>query len=724
MTTCESQNVLQADVTTQAMGDMAELVSVRRLFRSRREALCSARNIVRAVAICLALAAGAARAAPGDGAPATSLASSTQTAAATRPAPSTRAAAGASSAPATRAVASMVSVVASQPAERPAPSAGSQDLRVGLLDPGRLVSAALVVAGLVLLVKFWRRSWEVSPEGTARERDRLFCLVGTLLVLYGLLFNGQWVPGGGDEAYYLSIGRSIGQTGEFSSNGLPVVTVPYGWPYLIAGAMKISTSFVFLNLMPLGLVLTALVLWYVILRRVTEARTAFAAVIVSAILFHWQRGAVHFYSEPLYFALVAAGTVLSLQIAEGRSWGVLVAGLLLLCVGLVLSRFAGLLTLPLLAAALLCSPGRPTRRQWIALGLMAATLGGSFLGMRALLARNARNDLAKMDQVIKRQGKKPTVTANRVRALRQTSEREIAVQGRILGRAVKAGKWEYLRRIGQSGVWMSRLLWPPAELGKNNDRVLMASNVAGWLLIGVLLVHVADALRRRQWLWLGALGYFLGFVVVWPEPNGRYIAGVAPMLLLGLWLGARKLGVLLEGTAWRKPITVASVALIGSILVCNVPIYAMEVWINQSPQFHSRVLAGEHAELAGLCRYLNAQSLQDDQLAVPPDDVSLQIVRVVNLLTGRTVFVWPGEGCPTKALLKWAQEKHVKYFACPSSNAPHRLWHVQLAPATQNDPANPPGYVALYEIRDGQFVRIQPQDRWAVDRMFGMEDTP
>ena len=616
-------------------------------------------------------------------------------------------------------------MVASQPAEVAPLSEGSQDVRVGLLDPGRLVSLTIVAVGVVLIARYWRRSWGVaSADAAVQERCRLFSLMGTLLVLYGLLFNGQWVPGSGDEAYYLSIARMVALTGEFTSNGLPVVSVPYGWPYLIAGAMKVSTSFVFLNLVPLALVLGALVLWYAILRRVTEARPAFATVIVSAILFHWQRGAVHFYSEPLYFVLVAAALLLSLQIAEGRPWGWRVAGLVVLCVGLVLSRFAGLLTLPLLAAVVLSGPGRPTRRQWIALGMMAATLGGSFLGVRALLARNANHDLAKMEQVIKRQAKKSKLAANRVRTLKQTAENDMAAEGRIVDRAVRAGRWEYLHRLGYSGVWVSRLLWPPAELGKSSNAILEASNAAGWLLIGLLGLCVAGAARRWRLLWLGTLAYCLAFVVVWPEPNGRYIASAAPLLLLGLWLGAKKLISLLEGTGWRKPVAIASVGLIGSILACNVPIYAMEVWINQSPQFDSKVLAGEHAELAGLCRYLNAQSLQDDQLAVPPDEVSLQIIRVVNLLTGRTVFVWPGDGRPSSALLKWAQDKHVKYFACPSSNAPHRLWHVQLAPATQNDPANPPGYVAFYELRDGRFVRIQPQDRWVVDHMFRMEDAP
>jgi hypothetical protein len=656
------------------------------------------KQVIRAAFVCLAfcLASAGAAQVPGSG-PAT-----TRAAVATQP----------------------VSVVASQPAERPVPSPGSQDLRVGWLDPGRVVSLALVAGGLGLLAAYWRRSWGTPTAARAQEAARLACLAGALLVLYGLLFNGQWVPGGGDEAYYLSIGRSITQTGEFVSNGLPVVTVPYGWPYLIAAAMKISLSFSFLNLLPLTLVLGALLLWYRVLRRIMDARIAFTATLLSALLFHWQRGAVHFYSEPLYFFLMAAGVLLSLQIAEGRRWRLRMTGLVLLCVGLVLSRFAGLLTLPLLAAALLCGPARPALRQWIALGLVAVALGGSFLGMRAMLGRNAKKNLAKMEQVIKRQGKKTSLAANRVRALKQTAESEMAVQGRIMGRAVQAGRWEYLRRVGQSGVWMSRLLWPPAEMGKHNEKILWISNATGWLLIAVIAVCLRDAWRQRQWLWLGMAGYCLSFIVVWPEPNGRYIAGAAPMLLPALWMGAQRLRGGLAGTPWRKPVTGTMLVLFGSILACNVPIYAMEVWVNQSPDFHSKVLAGEHAEMAGLCRYLDAQGLQDDQLAVPSDEASLQIVRVVNLLTGRTVLTWPGSGAPMPALLKWAREKRIRYYACPSSDAPRRLWHVQLAPATQCNAMHPPGYVALYEFRDGRFVRIWVQDRWAVNRLPSMEDAP
>ena len=650
-----------------------------------------------------------------------------QPAAASQSAVATRRVAASQATAATRRVAASVPVrpVVARPTTLPTEQEMRQALegvRVGWTDPGRLVSLALVIAGLVLATRTWGRSWGISPDAAGQERSRVACLTGVLLVLYGLLFNGQWVPGGGDEAYYLSIGRTISQTGEFTANGMPVVTVPYGWPYMIAAALKVSASFAFLNLVPMGLVLVALVFWYAILRRVTDARIALAAVIVSAILFHWQRGVVHFYSEPLYFALVAVSGVLALQIAEGRAWGVRLAALLALCVALVLSRFAGVLTFPFLAAALLSGPGRPGRRQWIALALVGATLGGSFLGVRAMLTRNAARDLARMEQVIKAQGKKPAVAVNRVRILKQTAETEMAAEDRIVGRAVKAGRWEYLRRVGQAGVWMSRLFWPPAEMGKSNEKILLASNVAGWMLIAVLLVHVVEASRRRQWLWLGTIGIFLGFVVVWPEPNGRYVAGAAPMLLLGMWLGARKLGTLLENPVWRKTVTVASVGLVGSILACNLPIYAMEVWVNQSPEFQTRVLAGEHAELAGLCRYLNAHALQDNELAVAVDEAYPQTLRVANFLTDRTVLTWPGGGPPTQPLLDWMRQKHVRYYICRPANAPRRLWHVQLAPATQRTSEDPPSYMQLYDLRDGRAVRVCPPDKWAVDRVFGMED--
>lgn len=657
------------------------------------EAARTMRALAVAIALCAALTVGTARAEPHD-----------------------------ASGPNTQVVTDRAGVAGSQPAEVPIPPSATRNMKASPLIAGRVISLTIVVAGVVLLAGSWRRGWDPEAAPDRQERSRMFSLVGVLLILYGLLQNGQYVPGGGDEAYYLSIGRAVAQTGEFIANGLPVVSAPYGWPYLIAAALKVSASFAFLNLLPLGLSVCSLALWYLVLRRVVDARTAFGAVIATAVLFHWQRCAFHFQSEPLYFALMAAAVLLSQQIGEGRRyWGARLAALVMMAAGLVLVRFAGVFTLPLLAAALLTSPGKPQMRQWISVAVIAVVLAVSIVGVRMMLKRGAHREVASMLMTLKqRDGEQAVADAQVAMSIRQTAERDIAAEGAVVNRAVGAGVSEYLRRLGSSGAWVSRLFWPPAEMGKGSGGIFVASNVAGWLLIALLLVCAADAVRRRAWLWVGGVLYCGVFVLVWPEPNGRYIAGGAPLLLLGAWQGAQGLAGRLAGTAWRKPAMVGSMALIASILLCNLPIYAMEVWVNQSADFNDKVLAGEHAELTSLCRYLNAHSLGNDELAVSPDKGYKQILRVAGLLTGRVVLASPVAGPPGAALLNWAQRNHVRYYVCRSENAPRRLWHVQL-PSPRQDRDDPPCYVELYELRDGEAIRIHPRDKWVVDRVFGME---
>ena len=659
----------------------------------------------------------------------------------------------------------------------PAADGPASSLWASWLGPGRLVSVAVVLTGAALAGAFWRRSWGLVGDPKLQERCRVWCLTGVLLVLYGLLLNGQWVPGAGDDAYYLAAARTLINTGEFAANGVPIVIAPYGWPWLIAGALKITRSFALLNLLPLALSVCALVLWYPVLRRLVDPRMAFASVVVAAILFHWHRYALHFYSEALYFALLAAAVLLSQQIAEGRAWRVRLAALLAISAGLVLARFAGALSVPLLVAGLLGGRDRPAARQWVAAGLVCATLAVSFFAVRGMLARGARRYLEqtqrvatrKSGQTVQAETTNPLTRANAVATRKSgqavqaadqmagghsgaTSQTALAVRRRdgvpalgaaengatmqtartllrdvdasesVYKRAVRAGPQEYLRRLAYSGVWASRLFWPPTELGKQSRLVLIASNIGGWLLILLLIACVVDATRHCSWLWLGMLAFCGAFVAVWPEPNGRYIAGAAPLLLLAAWLGVRALGRWLEGTTWCKPAVAAAAALVVSIPLCNIPIYAMEVSVNQSPDFTERVLAGEYAELAGMCRYLQARGLRDNELVVASDKGYGFAVCLANLLTDRTVLVWPNAGPPSEKMLKWARQEGAKYYICGSTNAPRRLWHVQLAPASR--PTEPSFYRELYEIADGRAVRVYPQERWTMDCMVGMEGSP
>jgi len=598
--------------------------------------------------------------------------------------------------------------------------------RIPLSDPGRLLSLAMVVVGLsVTAVAYWQYK---RRAGSGQETWRVVILLGVLAVLYGLLFNGQWLPGSGDESLYLAIARNVAATGDFVWNGSPVLTVPFGWPYLVAWAMKISGAFVFLNLLPLGLVVLALTLWYLVLRKLISPDWALGLVLLTAVLFHWQRCAVRFYSEAVFLMLVPLGLLLAMQVAEGRPWGWRAPALLAVCATMVLSRFAGLLTMPLLVAALLAGQPRfGSWRPWVLAVLVCVVLVGSFFGMRSVLQWSAKRYVSRtleQARILEAAVQSATevdraVLTQRLEAMKcaevavESADRDTAVNDRMVGRAARAGLREYVRRGTVFGVWLSRLFWPPAEMGKTDQRLKQISNLLGWALLAPLLAGLPRAVRERQWIWAGLVAYCAVFVLVWPEPNGRHLVSAAPLLLLGLLKGLAVL-IAWANRAWaRHALRLLASLILGSILGCNLMIYAGEAYVSQSPQFHSLTLAGEHKELIAVCEHLNRQKLGDFELAVAQDTGYKQILRMSSFLTDRTILTAPTAGRPTAKTFAWAQTNGVRYYLCRPPRTPRRIWHLRLEDGG--------AYLELYELRNGQAVKLELPEPVRVDRVVGLE---
>ena len=130
------------------------------------------------------------------------------------------------------------------------------------------------------------------------RRDLLGCvgLAFILAALYALGQNGQWMPSGSDGAYYLGTARSLAIGNGYLWAGEPVVMVPPGWPLFIAAVLRVSTSFLVLNLVQLLLLVGAAVMWYRVLRRLTTSTVAFAICLTAGVLFEWHRHTVSQYS--------------------------------------------------------------------------------------------------------------------------------------------------------------------------------------------------------------------------------------------------------------------------------------------------------------------------------------------------------------------------------------------------------------------------------------------
>lgn len=159
---------------------------------------------------------------------------------------------------------------------------------------------------------------EQTNRGGREDKIACFSLALVLLVVYGLFQNGQWVPGGGDDAYYLAIARNMATGEGYFWKQMPVLAIPPGWPAVLAFLMQVSTSFAFLNLVLMSMCVGAACVWYFILRRFTSPLGAWLVILLAGTLFEWHRFSFTFYSESLFFLLFAVALLLAMQISEGR----------------------------------------------------------------------------------------------------------------------------------------------------------------------------------------------------------------------------------------------------------------------------------------------------------------------------------------------------------------------------------------------------------------------
>ena len=67
-----------------------------------------------------------------------------------------------------------------------------------------------------------------TPERTDAKLCLLLAVI--LAAAYAACQNGQWIPGGSDDAYYLTIGRNLLLGRGYVWDGAPVTVSPPGLP--------------------------------------------------------------------------------------------------------------------------------------------------------------------------------------------------------------------------------------------------------------------------------------------------------------------------------------------------------------------------------------------------------------------------------------------------------------------------------------------------------------
>jgi hypothetical protein len=279
------------------------------------------------------------------------------------------------------------------------------------------------------------------------------------------------------------------------------------------------------------------------------------------------------------------------------------------------------------------------------------------------------------------------------------------------------------------------LFWPPASALGSIPHAPAAANALGWILVALFAVGVAvgalqggtdagfpGAVRQRQWLW-GVVFLLCGlFVVIWGRPVPRYLAPMAPIIVLGLWHGLDKL-LAASRSPWRRKVAGAVTgALLASLVVCNGAILAVSIVVARSPDYVTRCQAGEYAELIGVAEVLKAREVKQDEFAVSAryEDPNRRGQsdfgpRIVKMLTGRRILI-PPPLHDREEVLAWAKAAKVRYLLTrPEGKKVTRAWHFRLG-----DTAGLPYYELLELTEDGPRTLQLPRAVDGVRRVTGL----
>jgi hypothetical protein len=507
--------------------------------------------------------------------------------------------------------------------------------------------------------------------------------MGTLLVLYLLLQNPYWVPGG-DSEVYTAIARNLLQGEGHTFNGQPVSMVPPGWSWALAAAMKISPEFRFLKLVTMSCMLGSLAMTYWICRRFASPVVSAMVVLLSGILSHIYSLTFWLHSDALFCLFSTAAVLLAFQLNEGRSQAWRWALLIILCSASVFVRWAGVFTWLVVAAVLLHGEFWPRwNRRWIAVAVTFVVTVGTFVSIRAALSvppdiqRKIRDAGGAEGDV--------GVAAN------QQNIEVVSTIYRIFNPA--SGGWTgYVARATRWGNWIAYLLWQPLRIGAASAAIGAVSLLVGWIALLLLLLAGIWSIRGRQWIWLSLLMYSFALAMNWPHPNARYLVPIAPLIILGVLKGVDVLRERYPSPIFGKTANVVLGYFVASILLVNLSLYAVDVRVAHAQDFYDSYDAGVHRDLLSAVAWLNQQQdLADGHIAVCERYTNMGRtrtsrlgVRAMAMLTDRAVGSVPwkylrrGDPRRSPAFLNWARSINVRYVLYQPEVSPWRVFHFRL----------------------------------------------
>ena len=428
-------------------------------------------------------------------------------------------------------------------------------------------------------------------------------LIVAIGALYLLMYNPYWVPGG-DSELYIAVGRSWATGHGHTFNGQFVSISPPGWPWVLAIAMKISSSFGFLKLITIACMSFTMGFWYWFLLRFATRSHAAMLTLLTAIISHVYSLSFWMHSDAMFCLIATAAMVVACQINERRpnlKWRI--ALLAVLCVLAQLVRWAGVLQWLVIGGILVRGYALPLSRKrldewlasirsgpWIGLFVSFVVTTGTFLVVRQALMISHEQKLeaeeagASFDETQQTTESKNVDIFNGKQNVKMTFTQEM------------------IKRVRESGKWFSWLLWPELRFAGGVKLLSSIDTICGWLLIVPLAVTGWSGVRKREWMWLGIAIYCVALCLNWPNPNARYLVPIAPILIWGMLHGIR----IIFARYGRLKLAVPLIGLIvASVAIANVALYSVDVWVARSRDFYGRYEGGLDQSLISCVKYLN-----------------------------------------------------------------------------------------------------------------------
>lgn len=548
-------------------------------------------------------------------------------------------------------------------------------------------------------------------------------------VAYALLWSPHWYPLS-DSSLYLSLARSLAAGRGFTYMGEPHRLVPPGTPALFAVVFRLGGGIGALQALLIVFMLIAHTLCFLTLRRWVSERLALAATLAAAASYWVFVNAFTVMSEPAGLALFWGGLLAMTRAAqnERHRWPMVI----LACGLLIASMENRIATTALVpgAFAALWMWTRGTVKLRARLGWAAVFLVGFGVALAIYRFPAKLQTLVGMRPAVVATGGGPSLTAD-VEASDNTEFREGRykpfllygvkrdLKHMLLDPPVLAGRWIC---EGMAMPWVAVFESKNKWVSESSKMVALAAMILGvWGFVALL--------RRRSWWVVGLLVYFLLPWLQWgTRLKPRYMAPIAPVLFIALWLAITQLWEhFSRGKSGRGSLVMK--LLLVAIVLGNVPAWAMEFYVRHgtSRDFYDVARRGAFAELVDIGGYLQ-------QHAKPTDAVYLNAGRhrrIVYFLAGRRVEVpatrgreydlrmpaWEDTSRPGNQARRASRAAMERFFArvpatekyavvyCESAGWPE--WHWPLSEA-QKKPGDE--FFRLYERQpDGAFRRIFPE---------------